>query len=264
MKIQNTPINLFAEHEVLAAELINPNGKAPIVLICEHASNFIPSFLHDLGLSSKGMLSHAAWDIGAYEMACKISELLDAPLIASKVSRLVYDCNRAPESGVGIPSKSEKIEVPGNKNLSKNEINDRINFVYEPFHELINQTIYHPNRVSLSKQHSSPAIITLHSFTPVYFGEERSVELGILHDKDDCLAKLMMQEAISRTQLKTEFNSPYDVSDNVMHTINKHAREQDFMNVMIEVKNDLLSNSSDINKIATDLSIVIKEALAKA
>ncbi len=74
----------------------------------------------------------------------------------------------------------------------------------------------------------------------------------------------MMQEAIGRTQLKTEFNSPYDVSDNVMHTINKHAREQGFMNVMIEVKNDLLANSSDINKIATDLSIVIKEALAKA
>jgi len=264
MKIQDTPINLFAEHEVLAAELINPNGKAPIVLICEHASNFIPSFLHDLGLSSEGMSSHAAWDIGAYEMACKISELLDAPLIASKVSRLVYDCNRAPESGVGIPSKSEIIEVPGNINLSESEKNDRINFVYKPFHELISKTIYNPDRLVLSEQHASPTIITVHSFTPVYFGEERSVELGILHDKDDRLAKLMMQEAIGRTQLKTEFNSPYDVSDNVMHTINKHARKQGFMNVMIEVKNDLLANSSDINKIATDLSIVIKEALAKA
>ncbi len=109
-----------------------------------------------------------------------------------------------------------------------------------------------------------PAIVTIHSFTPIYFGEERSVELGILHDKDDRLAKLMMQEATSRTKLKSEFNSPYDVSDNVMHTINKHAGEPGFMNVMIEVKNDLLSNLSDINTIATDLSVVIKEALAKA
>ena len=262
MENQNTSTDLFAENDVLAAELINPNGKAPIVLICEHASNFIPSFLHDLGLNSEGMLSHAAWDIGAYEMACEISELLDAPLIASKISRLVYDCNRAPESGVGIPSKSEIIEVPGNKNLSKDEIDDRVKFVYEPFHELINKTISDPDRVSLSKQHTSPTIITLHSFTPVFFGEERSVELGILHDKDDRLAKLMMQEAISRTKLKAEFNAPYDASDNVMHTINKHSGNTDFMNVMIEIKNDLLSNSSDINSIALDLSNIISEALA--
>ncbi|MEH6456570.1 MAG: N-formylglutamate amidohydrolase [Cocleimonas sp.] len=264
MKASNTSINLFAENEASAAELINPNGKAPIVLICEHASNFIPSSLRKLGLSSESMLSHAAWDIGAYEMACKISELLDAPLVASRVSRLVYDCNRAPESGIGIPSKSEKIEVPGNRNLSKNEKDDRVNQVYKPFHELIDLTIHHPDRLAFSALHASPAIITIHSFTPVFFDEVRSVELGILHDKDDRLAKLMMQEATSRTTLKTEFNSPYDVSDNVMHTINKHALDQGFMNVMIEVKNDLLSNPSDINSIATDLSMVIKEALAKA
>ncbi len=264
MKEHTKLTEILADHEGSAAELINPKGKAPIVLICEHASNFIPASLNDLGLSSGDMVSHAAWDIGAYEMACKMSQLLDAPLIASRVSRLVYDCNRAPESGIGIPSKSETIEVPGNKNLSKREKDDRVNDVYEPFHELISQTIYHPDRVALSKQHATPAIITIHSFTPVFFGEERSVELGILHDKDDRLAKLMMQEAISRTKLKSEFNSPYDVSDNVMHTINKHSRDQGFMNVMIEVKNDLLSNSSDINSIATDLSIIIKEALANA
>jgi len=264
MEKHNTSINSSAENEVSTAELINPYGKAPIVLICEHASNFIPPFLDGLGLSSEGRMSHAAWDIGAYEMACKMSELLDAPLIASKASRLVYDCNRAPESGIGIPSKSETIEVPGNKDLSESEKNERVNYAYKPFHELINQTIYHPDRLALSSQHSSPAIITIHSFTPIYFGKERSVELGILHDKDDRLAKLMMQEALSRIKLKSEFNSPYDVSDNVMHTINKHARDQGFMNVMIEVKNDLLSNPSDIHSVAADLSIVIKEALAKA
>jgi len=264
MENHNTSINLFSEHGVESARLINPEGKAPIVLICEHASNFIPPFLNDLGLNKEGLVSHAAWDIGAYEMACEISELLDAPLIAAKVSRLVYDCNRAPESGSGIPSKSEVIDVPGNKNLSEIEINERVKHVYEPFHELINQTIYNPDRLSLSTQHTSPAIITIHSFTPVYFGEERSVELGILHDKDDRLAKLVMGEVKNRTQLKAEFNAPYDVSDNVMHTINKHAQEKNFMNVMIEIKNDLLSNSSDINAMAVDLSTSIYEALANA
>jgi len=264
METQKTSPHFLANFEGAAAEIINPFGKAPIVLICEHASNFIPESLDSLGLDIEGRKSHAAWDIGAYELACKMSQQLDAPLVASRVSRLVYDCNRSPESGIGIPSKSELIEVPGNKNLNESEIDDRVNYVYNPFHELINQTINHPDRLGLTKQHAAPVIITVHSFTPIFFGEERSVELGILHDKDDRLAKLMMQEAISRTNLKSEFNSPYDANDNVMHTINKHARDKGFMNVMIEVKNDLLSNLSDINTIATDLSVVIKEALAKA
>ena len=261
MKVQSKKVGLLAEHEGLAAELINPTGKSPIVLICEHASNFIPASLNNLGLSSEDLVSHAAWDIGAYEMACEMSHLLDAPLIASRVSRLVYDCNRSPESGIGIPSKSELIEVPGNKNLSKAAINDRVEFVYQPFHELINKTIYDPERLALSKQHASPVIITIHSFTPIYFGEVRAVELGILHDNDDRLAKPMMQVALNRTSLKTEFNSPYSPSDNVMHTIHRHALEQQFVNVMIEVKNDLLSNSSEINSIAISLSGIIKESL---
>ena len=80
-----------------AAELINPMGKAPAVLICEHASNVIPNSLDNLGLNAEDKVSHVAWDIGAYNMSRRMSELLDAPLIASKISRLVYDCNRAPE-----------------------------------------------------------------------------------------------------------------------------------------------------------------------
>ncbi len=255
--------NLLAESEGSAAELINPNGKAPIVLICEHASNFIPASLNNLGLDAEGLVSHAAWDIGAYEMACKMSELLDAPLIASRVSRLVYDCNRSPESGIGIPSKSEKVEVPGNKNLTEAQINNRIESVYKPFHELINKTIHDPKRLTLSKQHVSPAIITLHSFTPIYFDEVRTVEIGLLHDKDDRLAKPMMREAKKQTKLNTEFNAPYSPTDNVMHTVNEHALEQGFLNVMIEVKNDLLSNSSDINSIAIALDGMIKASLGE-
>lgn len=257
----DTETSLLAKHEGSAAELINPNGKAPIVLICEHASNFIPASLNNLGLDSEGLISHAAWDIGAYEMACKVSELLDAPLVASRISRLVYDCNRSPESGIGIPSKSEKVEVPGNKDLSDSAINQRVKNVYEPFHELIDKTINDPKRMAFSKHHESPVIITLHSFTPIYFDEVRSVEIGILHDEDDRLAKPMMREALKNTKLKTEFNSPYSPSDNVMHTVNKHASKKGFLNVMIEVKNDLLSNSKDINSIATALSEIIKVSL---
>ena len=259
-KVKTNP-KLLTDHEGSASELINPLGKAPIVLVCEHASNFIPETLNSLGLDNKAKASHAAWDIGAYELALEISGLLDAPLVASRISRLVYDCNRSPESGIGIPGKSELIEVPGNLNLTTSEINDRVKYVYEPFHELVSDTIKNSPHLTNSKVHSIPAVITIHSFTPVYFGEVRSVELGILHDKDDRLAKPMMQAALNRTKLKAEFNSPYNASDNVMHTVNRHSIKQGLLNVMIEVKNDLLLNTDDIKKVASDLSSIIQEAL---
>ena len=153
------------------------------------------------------------------------------------------------------------IEVPGNLNLTTSEINDRVKYVYEPFHELVSDTIKNSPHLTNSKVHSIPAVITIHSFTPVYFGEVRSVELGILHDKDDRLAKPMMQAALNRTKLKAEFNSPYNASDNVMHTVNRHSIKQGLLNVMIEVKNDLLLNTDDIKKVASDLSSIIQEAL---
>ena len=126
---------------------------------------------------------------------------------------------------------------------------------------MISQAIDAQKKLAPSTEQSLPAIITIHSFTPVYFGEERSVELGMLHDKDDRLAKAMMTIAKQETRLVAEFNSPYDVSDNVMHTVNRHANEAGFLNVMIEVKNNLLLNTKDINNMATSLSSIINKSL---
>ncbi len=246
---------LLKSHENEVVELFNPNGKAPIVLICEHASKYIPESLSGLGMTKEGLESHAAWDIGAYELACQLSKLIDAPLIASRISRLVYDCNRSPESKAGTPSKSEIYDVLGNQDLTDSEYQSRVDEVYIPFHKMVSQTI--------ENKASHPAIITIHSFTPVYFGETRKLEIGILHDEDDRLAKPLMQYAREYTKFKAAFNSPYGVSDNVMHTVNKHAAEKNLLNVMIEVKNDLLQSSSDIDFVASGLSKAIIKAVSK-
>jgi len=236
MKPQQTQAKLLQEDEGEAVELYNPDGKAPIILICEHASKFIPKSLHGLGLTEEGLESHAAWDISAYDLACELSELIDAPLVAARVSRLVYDCNRSPESGRGTPSKSEIYDVPGNKNLSGAEYKQRVMEVYEPFHRMISQIINSQNSVI-----EKPAIIT----------------------SDNRLAQPMMQMAQEFSDFKAEFNSPYGVSDDVMHTVNKHATEQQLLNVMIEVKNDLLRTSADIFSVATILSKIIIKSVAE-
>ena len=107
-------------------EWVNASGRSPIVLVCEHASNFIPEHLHRLGLSEVDVQRHIAYDIGAVGVARALSNALDAPLILSRFSRLIYDCNRAPEHQAAVPEVSEIYEISGNKNLSATQKQQRI------------------------------------------------------------------------------------------------------------------------------------------
>ncbi len=236
-----------------AASLINGEGNSAVILVCEHASRFIPPSLGQLGLKSSEQSSHAAYDIGAEELARQISATLDAPLVISNISRLVYDCNRPPESIDAIPARSEIIDIPGNRDLSSGERKTRVDEVYMPFRELLKDVL--ENRTDRGS-----ALVTIHSFTPVYFGKPRQVELGLLHDADDRLAKAMFKLAPEFTQLKTFLNEPYGQADGVTHTL-KEALPLGLLNVMIEVRNDFLADDDNSMKIAGELAPLIEMAI---
>ena len=64
-------------------KVLNNNSERPIVLVCEHASNFLPPNLNGLGLSEQQLKSHIAWDPGALGTAKLMAHNLDAALVAS-------------------------------------------------------------------------------------------------------------------------------------------------------------------------------------
>ena len=246
--------SILTPSEQPVAEVINPEGRSRVVLVCEHASAAIPESLDGLGLRAEHRLSHAAWDIGARAVAVRLSEMLDAPLVASRVSRLVYDCNRPPEAKDAIPAKSELIEAPANSNLSESDRQARVRDVYEPFRALLAETI-------AARRSTDPVLVTIHSFTPVYHGTFREVELGILHDADDRLAHAIHAAAPSFTKLKTELNQPYGPADGVTHTLKEHALPAGLPNVMIEVRNDFVGDATGANRIAEELHGMIESGL---
>uniref|UniRef100_A0AAN0NKQ8 N-formylglutamate amidohydrolase n=1 Tax=Yoonia rhodophyticola TaxID=3137370 RepID=A0AAN0NKQ8_9RHOB len=94
------------DYDSSIVDISRPAGGSPVVLICEHASNFIPAELKDLGLSADAKRSHVAWDPGALGVAQAMSDGLDATLVASRVSRLVYDCNRPQTPPTPCPPKA--------------------------------------------------------------------------------------------------------------------------------------------------------------
>ena len=112
----------------------NEGGKAPLLLLCDHASKAVPRSLAMLGLTDKELSQHVGWDIGGLDAALELSRQLDAPLVASGYSRLVIDCNRWP-GGEGSTSEfSDTIHVPGNKGLTAAEVEARAAACFWPYH----------------------------------------------------------------------------------------------------------------------------------
>ncbi|MFP7672299.1 N-formylglutamate amidohydrolase [Marivita sp. S0852] len=245
------PHTILSHDERRVAEVINPTGTSPICLVCEHASAVIPASLSDLGLAPQHRHSHAVWDIGARDLAVALSNTLNAPLVASRISRLVYDCNRPPSAPDAIPARSEVIDVPGNLGLSDADKAARVADVYAPFRSLLSQT--------LDGFAFAPTLVTLHSFTPVWHGKRRDVELGLLHDRDDRLAKAMLQHAPET--VTTRLNAPYSVTDGVTHTLREHAIARGLHNVMIEVRNDLISDQQGVTRFSDILNDMLSKAL---
>ncbi len=235
-----------------ACETILENGRAQMVVICEHASHHIPVYFDGLGLSSDARHSHAAWDPGAKDLALALSKAFDAPLVCSKVSRLVYDCNRPAGAPSAMPARSEIFDVPGNMDVSAGEAQARYEQIYLPFERMV-------SHVAGAKDH--PVIVTSHSFTPVYHGAKRKVEIGLLYDDDSRLADAMMAFAPRFDDFVIERNEPYGPSDGVAHTIDVHGRDRGLLNVMIEVRNDLLAEPIMAARVANVLAQMLRLAL---
>lgn len=244
-----------ADGDAVAVENVNADGA--VVLVCEHASSLLPTAAGTLGLSSEALSSHIAWDPGALAVSRLLSAKLDALLVHQRFSRLIYDCNRPPESPAAMPEKSEIYEIPGNRDLSVAERYARTAAIYIPFHDRISAEL-----ASRAAAGRPSVLVTVHSFTPIYFGKPRAVEIGILHDTDTRLADVMLDGAAKAGRFRVERNSPYGPEDGVTHTLRLHALPAGHANVMIEVRNDLIANSVDQEVMADYLAGLIADAVS--
>ncbi len=229
-------------------------GPATAVVLCEHASCRFPARFGDLGLTDEARTSHAAWDPGALELARALAADLAAPLVASTVSRLLYDCNRPPEAPSAIPTRSERFEVPGNRDLSPEQRAARVEGIYRPF-------VAEAARVIDAARPG--ALVTMHTFTPVYDGRPRAVEIGVLHDDDSRLADALLDEAGAAPPYDIRRNAPYGPEDGVTHSLQLHAMTRGLPNVMIEVRNDLVASPEGRAAVSAWLNPLIARAIAR-
>ncbi|WP_206057386.1 N-formylglutamate amidohydrolase [Nitratireductor sp. XY-223] len=244
--------NALTPDQVVA--VLNESGDHRVILVCEHASNWIPAGFKGLGLDALAQHSHVAWDPGALGVAEALGGAMNAPLVFGCVSRLVYDCNRPPEADDAVPAVSEVTAVPGNADLTAAARAERVDAVYRPFRQRLEQVI--------GRAPADAALVTVHSFTPTYHGQKRTTEIGILHGEDPRLADAMMARAGQHTGRCVRLNDPYGPKDGVAHTLDLHGSRNGLANVMIEIRNDLIDSKNRQIKMAQLLSGWLREAIA--
>ena len=227
------------------------NDASPFVIVCEHASNHFPASFKGLGLPEGVRTSHVAWDPGAMPVATRLANQLGAGLVASGVSRLIYDCNRSPSAKDAMPVRSEVFDIPGNANLSQADRDARTNTFYRPFEAALSEMV---------ASVTDPIIVTVHSFSPVFHGAQRSVEVGILHDVDTRLADIMLAVAAQHTDANVQRNVPYGPEHGVTHTLKVHGVKHGHPNVMLEIRNDLIVTPDQQAKMADMLASWISQA----
>lgn len=242
---------------VQAVEVANAGGRAPVLVICDHAGRRIPPWLGDLGLPEAERARHIGWDVGAAQVTYELARLLDAPAVLDHVSRLVIDPNRKPGDPTSIPAISDGTFVPANQGLTPDEIRRRLELSFIPYHREIARQI-----VRLRRRVGVPAIVSIHSFTPVMRHVARPWHVAVLWDQDERLAAPVLADLRRDPELHVGDNEPYSGRYPVGYSIPFHAVRPRFPHITFEIRQDLIETAEGAAAWAARLFDVLREPLA--
>ncbi len=238
-------------------EVVNEDGGAQVLLICDHASRRLPRSYAGLGLDETQLRRHIAWDIGAAEVTRRLAERLDAPAVLSGYSRLLVDCNRPLDDPTSIVMISDGVVISGNRGLREGEAARRAAAVYWPYHRAVDHA-----RERFAGRGRVPALLSIHSFAPVLGGFERLWHIGILWDKDPRLAKPLLETLSADPALMVGDNQPYSGRRNFGYSIECHGARAGLPQVLIEVRQDLVDTHRGARRWADLLAATLEDTLS--
>ncbi|MDR7037445.1 putative N-formylglutamate amidohydrolase [Methylobacterium sp. BE186] len=222
-------------HPPHPVETVPGDPACGLLLICDHASNFVPEDIV-LGVAEAEFGRHIAYDIGAAGVTRALARHLGAPAILTRFSRLIIDPNRGRADPTLVMRLSDGAVVPGNARIDEAGKAERVARFYEPFDRAIDAGVAAGEAAG-----APPAIVTIHSFTPYWRGVARPWQVGILYDRDDRLsAPLIAGLRADPAGLTVGDNEPYD-GGLPGDTIDRHATARGLPNALVEIRQDLIA-----------------------
>ena len=193
-------------------------------------------------------------------MTRALARTLGAPAVLSTYSRLVIDPNRGLDDPTLVMRYSDGAIVPGNAYIDAAEIARRGTRLWAPYRQEIGATV----DVMIATG-EPPALISIHSFTPVMRSLARPWKIGVLWDRDDRIAKPMIEAMLAEPDLRADEvgdNEPYDGAL-AGDTIDEIATARGLANALIEIRQDLIADARNANRMGPNaLARVLRPIIA--
>jgi predicted N-formylglutamate amidohydrolase len=182
----------------------------------------------------------------------------DGEAVMASWSRLLIDPNRGEDDPTLIRQIYDRAVVPGNHPLTAEEREDRMERYYRPYHRRVSETIEAVRAAS----GRAPMVISVHSFTPEMQGRRRPWEVGVLWDRDDRVAKLLIAALDAEHGHIVGDNEPYD---GALHgdTMFRHCTVPGYPHALIEIRQDLVADEAGQREWALDASASVGQPRLK-
>ena len=237
--------------------ILQENGAAAALVVCDHASRAIPKSLNRLGLPELATWQHVAWDIGAGELARGLASMLDAPAVLAGYSRLVVDCNRRPDDPDAFRQVSDGWEIPGNAALDDDARRRRLAACFDPYHDCVAALL-----AGLERRSPRPLLVSVHTFTPLLNGRQRPWHVGVLWEHDEPSARRLLAGLRRHPEIVVGDNQPYSGKHPSDFTIDHHAERAGLPHVCIEVRQDQFESAAGTERWVRILGGVLVEMMA--
>lgn len=228
---------LIAAETAASYTVIEGAADAGLVLLCDHARNAFPAGYGTLGLPEAQLKRHIAYDIGAEAITRHLAASLGVPAVHTHYSRLLIDPNRGDDDPTLIMRLSDGAIVPGNRHVDAAEREQRIKLYYRPYHDAVGRVLDRCLGSGIT-----PAILSIHSFTESWKAVPRPWHAGILWDRDERMAKPLLDALYAEGDLIVGDNQPYH-GGLEGDTMWQHGTSRGLAHALIEVRQDLIRDA---------------------
>jgi predicted N-formylglutamate amidohydrolase len=212
------------------------------LITCDHAANTVPPDVNggSLGISDADMARHIAFDPGA-------------PVVLGNFSRLVIDPNRGEDDPTLVMKLYDGTIVPANRDVDDVEVERRLNACYRPYHGAV---------ARMAARRDDTVYVAIHSFTRQLRGRDpRPWHIGILHGQDHRFALPLLRRLREEPDLCVGENEPYG-GHLEGDSVDRHAIKPGRVNVLVELRNDLIRTDAQQWGWARRLAPILEEVLA--
>ncbi len=227
--------------------LLEGHPNSQLFLTCEHASNRVPAPLAATPADEPWLETHWAWDIGAAQVTRALARATGSPAVLSRFSRLVCDPNRLPTDHTWIREQVEGHAVGFNRELGSAERRRRLVAYHHAFHQTLGDAI-----AERMLEERPPWLLSIHSFTGVYEGERRGMDVGVLFD-DYVTPAVEFARRLRGQGLETALNEPYSGLRGLIYSANRHGRCFGLPYLELEIRNDLIDTEAGVTQLTDAL-----------